>query len=222
MVSINSYADIKDKYYDQAQEKTGVISGIIMILNDFVRKFDSRTNTMIGERSKVAQNYVEGSDWYLQKNKEINDSFTNDIKVIREEASTKIQEKVQGIKDKIAEIIGASMPDGAMNDVTVIKSFSGVLSDAEVKVFLEKYKKNYLVTKSIFGAMSEGQDKRLGVNFISADNVIGSLDSIEKTALKMVKAYNGGISYDVAVLLDGAWIQEVNDAFEAFVSVYAE
>lgn len=222
MASIDSYADIKDRYYDQAQEKTGVVSGIIKIMNDFVRKFDSRTNTMISERSKVAQNYIEGSDWYLQKNKEINDSFTNDIKVMREEATTKVQETVQGIKDKISEIISASMPDGAMNDVTVIRSFAGMLSDAEVRVFLEKYKKNYLVTKSIFGAMSEGQDKRLGVNFISADDVAGSLDSIEESALNMIRTYNGGFNYDVAVLLDGAWIQEVNDAFEAFVSVYAE
>ena len=139
---------------------------------------------------------------------------------IREDSRQKIADAIQQVKDKIAGIIASNLPEGAMDDVTIIRNFSGNLSDAEINVFLGKYKNSYLVTKTIFEAMSKGQKERLGVNFISADDVLGSLDSIESSAFNMIRTYNGAVPYDFAVMLDGSCIQTVNDAFETFVSAY--
>ena len=222
MASIDSYADIKDRYFEKAQNNNGAVARIITILNEFVRKFDEIRNTAIKEKEKIAKVYIDTSDQYVQENKRISDNCHAEIQVIRDDARTKVHDKVQAIRDKIVEIIGSPMPDGAMNDVTMIRSFSGMLSDSEIQVFLEKYKKNYLVTKAIFEGMSEDQRKRLGVKFISADDVAGSLDSIEESALNVIRTYNGVFQYDFALILNGSWVQTVNDAFEAFVYAYAK
>ena len=68
--------------------------------------------------------------------------------------------------------------------------------------------------------MEEGQDDRLGVEFVTVKNITDSLDSIEEMAMNMIKTYNGNMPYDVAVMLDGSEVQTVNDAFESFVSTY--
>ena len=220
MIIDDAYSGIKDKYFEQAQTKTGVVSGVVVILNDFVRKYDNARKTMNDAKQELKKTYVVNSAPFEQKNMEIFNTFNESVASIREDSRQKIADAIQQVKDKIAGIIASNLPEGAMDDVTIIRNFSGNLSDAEINVFLGKYKNSYLVTKTIFEAMSKGQKERLGVNFISADDVLGSLDSIESSAFNMIRTYNGAVPYDFAVMLDGSCIQTVNDAFETFVSAY--
>ena len=220
MIIDDAYSGIKDKYFEQAQTKTGVVSGVVVILNDFVRKYDNARKTMNDAKQELKKTYVVNSAPFEQKNMEIFNTFNESVASIREDSRQKIADAIQQVKDKIAGIIASNLPEGAMDDVTIIRNFSGNLSDAEINVFLGKYKNSYLVTKTIFEAMSKGQKERLAFNFISADDVLGSLDSIESSAFNMIRTYNGAVPYDFAVMLDGSCIQTVNDAFETFVSAY--
>ena len=222
MIIDDAYSSIKDKYFEQAQSKTGVISGVVVILNDFVRKYDNAKKTMNKAKQELKKAYLPDSAQFDQKNMEIFNTFNDSVASIREDSRQKIAGAVQQVKDKIAGIIASNMPEGAMDDVTMIRNFSGNLSDSEIRVFLGKYKNSYLVTKTIFEAMSEGQKERLGISFISADDVMESLDTIGSSAFNMIRTYNGAVPYDFAVMLDGSCIQTVNDAFETFVSTYGE
>ena len=210
----------KEMYFAKAQSKTGVISSIVKALNDFVKEYDSANNTMKDERKKLRETYVFNSALYNQKELEIYNTFNETIASVREDHKKMIHDAVQTVKDKVAEIISAKMPEGAMDDVTLIQNFAGRLSDDEIKVFLNKYDKCYLVTKVIFCAMAKEQAERLGVKFISADDILSTIDKIEATAIDMIRKYNGAVSYNVALMLDGENIQTVNDSFESFVSAY--
>lgn len=113
-----------------------------------------------------------------------------------------------------------SVPEGGMNDLNVIRSFAGKLSDDEIMAFLNKYKNCYFAVKTIFESMEDGQAKRLGVEFLSVKNIKDTLALIEKRTLDMIRTYNGSTSYAGNCMLDGSEVQKVNDAFESFVSTY--
>ena len=218
----DSFDSIKEKYYDQAQVQTGVLAGIVKVLNEFVRKYDNAKKVRDDEHKNLIQNYQPDTALFEQKNMEIFNTFNDTVAAIRDESRQKVTDTIQQVKDKVAEIISSNLPEGALSDITLIRSFAGTLSDAEAEIFLGKYEQSYLASKAIFEALTEEQRNRLGVKFISADDVVESLDSIEDSAMNMIRNYDGSVPYNIAVMLDGSWIQTVNDAFETFVSAYGE
>lgn len=220
MIIDDTYAGMKEKYFEQAQTKTGVLSGVVKCLNDFVNKYDTAKQTMNSDMKELKDTYKPNSKMFDLKHMEIFNTFNDTVAQIREESKTQIQETILQVKDKVSGIIASDLPEGAMTDITVITSLTGNMSDDEIKVFLNKYKHNYLVTKAIFDAMTDKQAERIGVEFLTLNDIFCSLDLIEKNALTLVRTYNGKISYGVAVTLGGSEIQTVNDAFESFVSTY--
>lgn len=220
MIIDDEYTDVKDKYFNQAQTKTGVVSAVVKSLNDFVKQYDSANTDMKTKRDKVRKTYVFNSPEYNQQEMDIYNSFNETIASLRETHINQVHEAIQTVKGKISDVITAKIPSDGLVDVTMIRNFTGNLSDDEVKVFLTKYQHSYLVTKAIFGAMAEGQADRIGVKFVSADDILSTIDSIEDSVVKMIRNYNGSVSYDVAVMLNGDHIQTVNDSFESFVSAY--
>lgn len=219
MIIDDEYKGMKEKYFEQAQTKTGVLSGVVKGLNDFVKKYDTAKQTMKLDMKDLKNNYKPNSKMYESKQMEIFNTFNDTVAQIREESKTQIHEIIQQAKDEFSKII-ASLPEGGMNDINVIKSFAGKLSDDEVKAFLNKYKNCYFATKTIFEGMKEGQAERLGVEFITAKDVTDKLNFIEGNVLSMIRTYNGSWSYEKSLMIYGSEIQTVNDAFESFVSTY--
>lgn len=220
MIIDDAYAGMKEKYYEQSQTKTGVLSGVVKVLNDFVKKYDSAKQTMNEEMKELKKTYVYNSKPFELKHMEIFNTYNESVAQIREESKTQIQDIIQKVRNKVSEIIISPLPEGGMDDINMIRSFAGKLSDDEIKAFLNKYKNCYLATKTIFEAMEKGQAKRIGVKFLSVNDFEDTLLLIEKSALDMIRTYNGSLSYKWQLMLDGSEVQTINDAFESFVSTY--
>ena len=220
MIIDDEYKGMKDKYFEQAQTQIGAVSGVVTVLNDFVKKYDDAKRKMQDDKNYIDKTYLHDSAKYDQRHMEIFDTFNAAVDTIRTDAIEQVHEKVQQVHDKISAVIGASIPDGAMDDIMMIRSFSGKLSDDEAKVFLNKYQNSYLVTKTIFDALCEGQSERIGMKFISTDEISEGLKDIENTSVNFIRNYNGALSYDFAIMLGGVSTKVVNDAFESFISVY--
>lgn len=219
MIIDDAYAGLKEKYYEQAQTNTGLLSGVVKGLNEFVKKYDSAKQNMNKEMKELKNNYKPNSKMFDEKRMEIYDTFNNTVAQIREESEAEIQNALQQVSDKMTKTI-TSVPEGGMNDLNVIRSFAGKLSDDEIMAFLNKYKNCYFAVKTIFESMEDGQAKRLGVEFLSVKNIKNTLALIEKRTLDMIRTYNGSTSYAGNCMLDGSEVQKVNDAFESFVSTY--
>ena len=219
MIIDDAYAGLKEKYYEQAQTNTGLLSGVVKGLNEFVKKYDSAKQNMNKEMKEVKNNYKPNSKMFDEKRMEIYDTFNDTVAQIREESEAEIQNALQQVSDKMTKTI-TSVPEGGMNDLNVIRSFAGKLSDDEIMAFLNKYKNCYFAVKTIFESMEDGQAKRLGVEFLSVKNIKDTLALIEKRTLDMIRTYNGSTSYAGNCMLDGSEVQKVNDAFESFVSTY--
>lgn len=216
MIIDDAYAGMKEKYYEQSQTKTGVLSGVVKGLNDFIKKYDSAKQTMNKEMKELKSKYGMNSE----KHMEIFNTFNDAVAQIREESKTQIQDVIQKVRDKMPQIITSPLPEGGMDDINMIRSFAGKLSDDEIKAFLNKYKNCYLATKTIFEAMEKGQAERIGVKFLSVKDFEDTLLLIEQSTLDMIRTYNGSLSYKGQLMLDGSEVQKVNDAFESFVSTY--
>ena len=216
MIINDAYAGMKEKYYEQSQTKTGVLSGVVKGLNDSVKKYDSAKQTMNKEMKELKSKYGMNSE----KHMEIFNTFNDAVAQIREESKTQIQDVIQKVRDKMPQIITSPLPEGGMDDINMIRSFAGKLSDDEIKAFLNKYKNCYLATKTIFEAMEKGQAERIGVKFLSVKDFEDTLLLIEQSTLDMIRTYNGSLSYKGQLMLDGSEVQTVNDAFESFVSTY--
>lgn len=219
MIIDDAYAGLKEKYYEQAQTNTGLLSGVVKGLNEFVKKYDSAKQNMNKEMKELKNNYKPNSKMFDEKRMEIYDTFNDTVAQIREESEAEIQNALQQVSDKMTKTI-TSVPEGGMNDLNVIRSFAGKLSDDEIIAFLNKYKNCYFAVKTIFESMEDGQAKRLGVEFLSVKNIKDTLALIEKRTLDMIRTYNGSTSYAGNCMLDGSEVQKVNDAFESFVSTY--
>ena len=219
MIIDDAYAGLKEKYYEQAQTNTGLLSGVVKGLNEFVKKYDSAKQNMNKEMKELKNNYKPNSKMFDEKRMEIYDTFNDTVAQIREESEAEIQNALQQVSDKMTKTI-TSVPEGGMNDLNVIRSFAGKLSDDEIMAFLNKYKNCYFAVKTIFESMEDGQAKRLGVKFLSVKNIKDTLALIEKRTLDMIRTYNGSTSYAGNCMLDGSEVQKVNDAFESFVSTY--
>ena len=219
MIIDDAYAGMKEKYYEQAQTNTGLLSGVVKGLNEFVKKYDSAKQNMNKEMKELKNNYKPNSKMFDEKRMEIYDTFNDTVAQIREESEAEIQNALQQVSDKMTKTI-TSVPEGGMNDLNVIRSFAGKLSDDEIMAFLNKYKNCYFAVKTIFESMEDGQAKRLGVEFLSVKNIKNTLALIEKRTLDMIRTYNGSTSYAGNCMLDGSEVQKVNDAFESFVSTY--
>ncbi len=216
MIINDAYAGMKEKYYEQSQTKTGVLSGVVKGLNDFVKKYDSAKQTMNKEMKELKSKYGMNSE----KHMEIFNTFNDAVAQIREESKTQIQDVIQKVRDKMPQIITSPLPEGGMDDINMIRSFAGKLSDDEIKAFLNKYKNCYLATKTIFEAMEKGQAERIGVKFLSVKDFEDTLLLIEQSTLDMIRTYNGSLSYKGQLMLDGSEVQKINDAFESFISTY--
>lgn len=219
MIIDDTYAGLKEKYYEQAQTNTGLLSGVVKGLNEFVKKYDSAKQNMNKEMKELKNNYKPNSKMFDEKRMEIYDTFNDTVAQIREESEAEIQNALQQVSDKMTKTI-TSVPEGGMNDLNVIRSFAGKLSDDEIMAFLNKYKNCYFAVKTIFESMEDGQAERLGVEFLSVKNIKDTLALIEKRTLDMIRTYNGSTSYAGNCMLDGSEVQKVNDAFESFVSTY--
>lgn len=219
MIIDDTYAGLKEKYYEQAQINTGLLSGVVKGLNEFVKKYDSAKQNMNKEMKELKNNYKPNSKMFDEKRMEIYDTFNDTVAQIREESEAEIQNALQQVSDKMTKTI-TSVPEGGMNDLNVIRSFAGKLSDDEIMAFLNKYKNCYFAVKTIFESMEDGQAERLGVEFLSVKNIKDTLALIEKRTLDMIRTYNGSTSYAGNCMLDGSEVQKVNDAFESFVSTY--
>lgn len=205
----------KDKYFEQATQKTGILSDVVKVLNRFVEDYDFAKLNM---KQRITE--LKNSPVPVQNQMEIFDDFNARIEYIRNDSVRSIQDIVKQVKTEISRIIASNLPDGAMDDIQSIERMEGHLTDEDVKTYLDKYRKCYLVTKTLFKSMDAVQAKRLGIDFISADDIIESLESIENVSVNLIKKYNGFVPYEFATMLDGKPIQTVNDAFNSFAKFF--
>lgn len=205
----------KDKYFEQATQKTGILSDVVKVLNRFVEDYDFAKLNM---KQRITE--LKNSPVPKQNQMEIFDDFNARIEYIRNDSVRSIQDIVKQVKTEISRIIASNLPNGAMDDIQSIERMEGHLTDEDVKTYLDKYRKCYLVTKTLFKSMDAVQAKRLGIDFISADDIIESLESIENVSVNLIKKYNGFVPYEFATMLDGKPIQTVNDAFNSFAKFF--
>lgn len=213
-------SDLKKKYFDQAQEKTGVVSDLVRILNSFVAEYDAIVKTFLNVVNNLNSTYNHDSKIYDDKRREAQVKLNTDAMAVRSKAKDQVANEIQKMRDNIETVISADLPDGALDDIELIKTIAGHMTDDEAKIYLKKYKGCYLVSKILINSLADGQAERIGAKFVTTDEISEYIAYVENVSIDFIRKYNGRLTYGVATLLRGGKIEELNDAFESFISMY--
>lgn len=213
--------EIKAKYYLQSREETGVFKNIVIYMNDFVQKYDILKKQMNEGVSKLRETYLMQSNEWKEKYANIMQIFNTGVSSLRQTTIDNIESEIAEIRNRVISIVTVNVSDEAMNDIKLIRNIGAEnLSDVEVKTYLKKHEKNYLIVKSIISLLAKEQKERLGIRFYVADDIMEGIDEAESIAVGFCKNYNASLTHGNAVILEGSMIKKANEAFESFVSVY--
>ena len=97
----------KDKYFEQATQKTGILSDVVKVLNRFVEDYDFAKLNM---KQRITE--LKNSPVPEQNQMEIFDDFNARIEYIRNDSVRSIQDIVKQVKTEISRIIASNLPNG--------------------------------------------------------------------------------------------------------------
>lgn len=208
--------ELKKEYFELAQKKIGKIGSVVKILNDYVNVYDFAKESMKKDMNYLHEVYNEGSTVFLEKYENRIISFNEIINQEKQEVIRKIDESINSALSNLEKFMREPISEEARNDIEMIKLLgTNSFSQLEVETLLAKHKSNYLATKVICKLTNAG-DK--GFHFFSADDLKHEIEAVQKKAYDFCNQYNGTLSYNFALMLEGSALEVVNNNYESFVS----
>ena len=194
-----------------------MLEKIVKVINDFQEMYDAEKAKMNAEITRIQKTYKETSSEYLAAKVTARNTFNEKIEMERSAAIDKIHMYAEEDRKALADITSKVAPVDAVTTIELLRSGNPEqTTEFEVKSILEKYKDNYLATKMIVQVTNA--EKRFGIKCISADDIIQGIQEVEEMACKMVRQYNGNMTYEQAVLLKGHIILSINTKVQEFLS----
>lgn len=194
-----------------------MLEKIVKLTNDFQEKYDAELAKFKAEVARIQKTYNETSQEYLDMKMKARNEFNAAIEAERQNVINEIHACAVQDRGTLADITSKPAPADAVTTIELLKA--GVpeqTSEFEVRSILEKYKENYLATKMIVQVTNA--KKRFGIICTAADSIIKDIQEIEEMACKMVRQYNGNLSYEQALLLNGKIVMHVNEQVQNFLN----
>lgn len=218
----DEYKGLKDNYFENAQQMTGSVGSVIKAMNSYVREYDHAKKVMTDAVEELNKNFLPNTAMYNTKKAEIFEVFNASVKECKEKYASEIQKVTKQVKDKVNKAISKPLPDGAMDDLAMIRSLAGTMTGTELQVFIDKYDKNYFVKKAILEAIGKDTARELGIKFVNGSDILESVASIESTASDFIRNYDGKLLYEGARLLHGTGMETIDGTIDSFVSAYED
>lgn len=194
-----------------------MLEKIIKLTNDFQEKYDAELAKFKAESARIQKTYKETSQEYLDMKVKARNEFNTVIEAERQKVIDEIRACAVQDRDALADITSKPAPSDAVTTIELLKAGDHEqTSEFEVKSILEKYKENYLATKMIVQVTNA--KKRFGIMCTPADSIIKDIQEVEEMACRMVRQYNGNLSYEQAVLLNGKIVMHVNEQVQNFLN----
>ena len=194
-----------------------MLEKIVKLTNDFQEKYDAELAKFKAEVTRIQKTYKETSSEYLDMKQKARNEFNAVVEVERQKTVEAIRACAMQDRDALADIISKPAPADAVTTIELLKAGDPTqTSEFEVKSVLEKYKENYLATKMIVQITNAKQ--RFGIMCSAADSIIEDIQEIEEMACRMVRQYNGNLSYEQALILHGKIVIEVNEQVQNFLN----
>jgi len=121
----------------------------------------------------------------IAEEKEIYMNFKKEQRRIFEDI---VNKEFSDAREAVKRVVMSPVPADVSTMVEAMKLNNYVVSEVEAKMLIEKYKDNYFAVKTII-EMLKKTETLTSIVFISADNIMQSIDEVEGFLLKWCREY---------------------------------
>lgn len=163
----------------------------------------------------IKANYVEGSELYKSAMQTAKTTLTNATTQMKDLCVQKVKKDFEDVRTAVRKAVAVTPSAELLGILPLIKD--GKMKEAELQMFLESFKGNYMDMKLLKDAMNEP--------FTTVENVVEELNRLEASVTEYFDTYAGesmeSISYRNAMMLNGSQIDAVDSLTDSFLSLYA-
>lgn len=189
-----------------------MISSVKTIVKKYAESYNECTSKFQESKRYIDDNYISSGSKWAEKYKEIKELYDAQIWQLQTEAKSEVQGIFSDAVILIRSRVTDEVPQGAISDIELLKESEPTGED--IKSFLEKYKKNYLVCKRLKVIAKE---RNLDIEVISIDDLLESLEELKLEVLNLFYIYKGPLSsYRAELILNGAIIDRIDKSLDTF------
>lgn len=167
--------------------KSMYLDKVIKALNDYEDAKQKAKETFESAKISLADYYGNGSA-YKEKLTEIEAAYKKTLTEATQKRSATVKEGFENLKKAVNDFVTTPVPEGFLQTLEAIKATGKGLTEAEAKLYLEKYKNNYIAYKGLAQTIQEQTGKH---------QYVAGYDGI----IEEIKYYEG---YVERIMLDGA------------------
>lgn len=154
-----------------------------------IKYFDTTMKAAYETHTAAKQQIMAASGNLMsQKLGEINETLQS-VKVEQQEILRSVLDAdFEQAKETVNAVASADVPDGFVAALEAIRSFSGSMTDYEIKSYFEKYRSSYTAAKAITEVIGKaGKGK---VVIIPPDRIIEEMNKIHNQLIHWVQGWN--------------------------------
>lgn len=172
-----------DKLYKEMKNFAAVIDGADQLYKATVKQ--------------IQKDYGTSGNLYVQKIAEAKAVYEETKRKAYNDGMKVVKESMENAEKAIDEFVVKPVPEDFSSTIETLKFLDDELSNEDAKIFIPKYKKNYLASKAINKIMRE---KGVEYTVVSANELKADLARMKGMAEKYFKEYTDG-NYLCAVLI---------------------
>lgn len=187
-----------------------MIKSVKIITKNYADTFNQYTSEFNKQKKCVDDNY-QGALWAENIGK-CKEEYYSQIEKIRLAAQQKVKTIFEDAEIMIKSKVTDEIPQNAINQIQILENSNPTTK--EMEIFLQKYRKNYLVCRRL---KTIAEQRKINIDIVTIEDLIDSLKDLEQQIMEFFKIYNGPMkSYKAELILNGAIIDRVDNSLDLF------
>lgn len=190
----------------------------------YVDSVDKRKTAFTTEIQDIQRSFVKGSDIYNKNIENAKIIFSQAVSSMKKNSISGIRTAFSEIRSVLNAFITKPCSAETVATLTLLKSVESI-SSAELKVYFETFKDNYIASKILHevAVKKYGLDltklHEIGDKFISADGILASIDEMQNESEFIIENYDNDTSnmFRMADFLSFKTLTCVENVCETFV-----
>ena len=163
----------------------------------------------------IKDNYKEGSEMFKSAKKTADDTLLKAVTPMKDICMDSFKQDFEQVRKQIQQIVTVAPSSELLGILPMIQA--GKLNEAELQMFTDKFKGNYMDAKLLADAT--------GQEFTTVENIMEEIDNLEEGVQKYFDTFTGeSLAYasnNNANLLHGGCIEAVDNLTDEFIKAYA-
>ena len=183
-------------------------------LMDYAEAYKQANDVYKQAVAHIKANYKEGSELYRSAMKTANETRNNAVTPMKDMCRDVVKQDFAKVREAVQKAVTVAPTSELLAILPMVQA--GKLNEAELQMFVDRYKGNYMDSKLLADAMGE--------HFTTVESILNDLEALEAPVNKFFDNYgnetDAGEEYMSRLMQKGTWIEEVDALTDDFVTTY--